>query len=169
MKKEKSSVKKPFYKKWWFWVIIVLVVLSVGIGSKGDDETGKETTLSVETTKDLTTTESHYDETLVFELIAGEQGDYGKMITYNKGTEFEENFYAYYVPAGVYRVTNVGKYMSQINVYSDELSKTEEGWEEPAEVFSVKLLDVSKSDYIEVKEGQHIEIAEPSNFKLEKQ
>lgn len=35
----------------------------------------------------------------MFELVAGEQGEYGKMITYNKGTEFEENFYAFYVPA----------------------------------------------------------------------
>ncbi len=108
-------------------------------------------------------------KSLKFVLTAGEAGEYGKLITYNKGTEFEETFYAFYVPEGTYTVTNTGKYMSQINVYSNETRITEEGWEETSEAFDVKLLDVGKSDTITVGVGQHIEIAEPSVFEFVQQ
>ena len=105
--------------------------------------------------------------TLYFE--PGEAGEYGKLVTYNKGTEFEETFYAYYVPAGTYTVTNKGEYMSQINVYSDETVINEDGWEEPKSTGTVKLLDVDKSETITIENGQHIEIAEPSVFELKQQ
>ncbi len=125
---------------------------------------------TIVTSSEEKTNEPEQEEKLIIELVAGEQGEYGKMVSYNKGTEFEENFYAYFVPAGTYKVTNTGKYMNQINVYSDKTQITEEGWEEPAEVGMVKLLDVGKSDTITVKEGQHIDIgAENGYFKLEKQ
>ena len=105
-------------------------------------------------------------EKLNFTITAGEAGEYGKLLTYNQGTEFEETFYAYYVPAGTYTVTNKGKYMSQINVYSDDTVINEDGWEEPKSTGIVKLLDVEKSETITIEEGQHIEIAEPSVFEL---
>ena len=119
---ENTNVKKPFYKKWWFWAIVVVVALSAMFGSNEEEnKTTTETPTAVETTENTATEEPKQEEKLVFELVAGEQGEYGKMITYNKGTEFEENFYAFYVPVGTYTVTNVGKYMSQLNVYSDEI------------------------------------------------
>jgi len=109
-------------------------------------------------------------ETLKFVLTAGEAGEYGKLVTYNKGTEFEETFYVFYIPEGTYTVTNKGKYMSQVNVYSNETRTTEEGWEEPAEVGDVKLLDVGKSATITVAAGQHIDIgAENSVFEFQQQ
>ena len=106
---------------------------------------------------------------LTFTITAGDAGEYGKLIPYNKGTEFEENFYAYYIPAGTYTVTNKGEYMSQINVYSDETVINEDGWEEPKSTGTVKLLDVDKSETITIEDGQHIEIAEPSVFELVQQ
>ena len=105
---------------------------------------------------------------LSFILEAGEPGEYGRMVTYNKGTEFEENFYAYYVPVGEYRVTNIGSHMSAIYVYSDEKHKNDAGWEEAAESFEAKVLDVNKSAEISVGEKQHIEIIAPYLFLLEK-
>ena len=108
------------------------------------------------------------EERLSFELIAGEPGEYGELFTINKDTEFEETYYIYHVPVGTYTVTNSGEYMSQFNVYSDEIHVTEEGWEEPAEVFYVKLLKVDESDSVTIEEGQYIEIHEPANFTLEK-
>ena len=104
-----------------------------------------------------------------FELVAGELGEYGSMITLNKGTSSPSTRCVYHIPAGTYKVTNIGQYMSQINVYSDKTHKNEEGWEEPAETFYVKLLDVNASDSFSIKEGQYIYIAEPSRFKLELQ
>ena len=167
---EGTNVKKPFYKKWWFWAIIVVVALSAMFGSNEEEtKTTTETPAVVETTENTTTEEPKQEEKLVFELVAGEQGEYGKMITYNKGTEFEENFYAFYIPVGTYTVTNVGKYMSQLNVYSDEIVKNDDGWDEVAESFFNKVIDVNKSETVTVEEGQHIEIAEPSQFKFEQQ
>ena len=164
-KKENTNVKKPFYKKWWFFVIVGIVLISAVSNSNND-----ETNTSTDNTSSIveSTETSSKEEKLVFTLVAGEQGNYGKMITYNKGTECEENFYAYYIPAGKYTVTNVGNYMSQLNVYSDETVINEDGWEEVAESYFNKIIDVNKSDTITIEEGQHIEIAEPSQFKFEK-
>ena len=127
---------------------IVLVVTFAACGSGGSDDSADEGS---------------------FTLTAGEAGEYGQLITYNKDTEFEEIFYAYYVPAGTYTVTNIGEYMGQINVYSDETVITEAGWEEAKSTGAVKLIDVGESDTITVEEGQHIEIIEPDVFELVKQ
>ena len=105
-------------------------------------------------------------ELLSFVLTAGEQGEYGKLVTYNKGTEFEETFYAFYIPEGTYTVTNKGKYMSQVSIYSDETYITDYGWEEYVNSFDAKLLDVGASDIITVEKGQHIEIHEPAVFEF---
>lgn len=126
-----------------------------------EEETTEETTIESE----AETTEAA--ETLSFELVAGEQGDYGKMITYNKGTEFEENFFAYYVPYGTYKITNIGDYMTQVNVYSDEIVVNDAGWEETADAGGVKLIDVNASEEMTVPEGYHIEISEPTHILFE--
>lgn len=100
-------------------------------------------------------------------IVAGEAGEYGEKFTVNKGTEFEDTYYVYRLPAGTYKATNVGDYTTQLNVYSDELKKVD-GWEEPAETFFVELIDVSKSTTFSIKDGQHIEVAEPTELELEK-
>lgn len=135
---------------------------------QGTDNSSVNTNTNDETTVSPST-EKEDVEKLAFELVAGEQGKYGKLITYNEGTEFEESFYAFYIPVGTYTVTNVGEYMSQLNVYSDEIVKNDAGWDEVAEAFFNKVIDVNNSEIITVKEGQHIEIAEPSHFKFEQQ
>jgi hypothetical protein len=101
------------------------------------------------------------------ELIAGEAGEYGELFTMNKDTEFEETYYIYNIPTGTYTVTNAGKYMSQFNVYSDEIVVNDSGWEEVAEAFYVKVLDAGASDTFTIEDGQHIEIQEPAKFLLE--
>ena len=131
--------KKKKMKKWIIAAVVVLVVLIGGFGGSDDSS---------------------------FTLIAGEAGEYGQLITYNKGTEFEETFYAYYIPEGTYTVTNTGEYMNQISVYSNETVITEAGWEEAESTGDVKLLDVGESDTITVEEDQHIEIMEPAEFEL---
>ena len=138
--------KKKKKKKWIIIGIVALVVLIGALGA-GDDSA---------------------DESSIT-LTAGEAGEYGQEITYNKGTEFEETFFAYYIPEGTYTVTNAGDYMSQINVYSNETIITDAGWEEAESTGDVKLIDVGESDTITVEEDQHVEIAEPSVFELIKQ
>ena len=127
---------------------IVLMMAFTACGSDGSDDSA---------------------DVVSFTLTAGEAGEYGQLITYNKGTEFEETFYAYYVPAGTYTVTNAGDYMSQITVCSNEKIITDAGWEEAEGTGDVKLIGVGESDTITVEEGYHIEIIEPAVFELVKQ
>ncbi len=108
-------------------------------------------------------------EFFTIDLVAGEAGEYGKPITFNKGTEFEETFYAYYIPAGVYTVTNVDDYMGQVSVYNNEIHVTEEGWEEPDGSGDVALLDVGESTTITIEDNQYVEIHEPNHFRFEAQ
>ena len=154
-------------------LMLIFALTACGTETTNND-LNNDNASSIESSQSDISTE--HDETsepeitkLSFTLTAGEAGEYGKLVTYNKGTEFEETFYAYYVPAGTYTVTNKGEYMSQINVYSDETVINEDGWEEPKSTGTVKLLDVDKSETITIENGQHIEIAEPSVFELKQQ
>ena len=160
--------KKPFFKKWWFWLIVIMMIGSCGSNSKPATEpaTTPTTTVTVAPTAEPTT-EPTTVETVSIELIAGEPGEYGELFTINKDTEFEETYYIYHIPAGTYIVTNSGEYMSQFNVYSDEIVVNDSGWEEVAESFYVKVLDVGASDTFTIEDGQFIEIHEPAKFVLE--
>lgn len=108
--------------------------------------------------------ESEYD--LQFYLEAGTKGAYGRILTYNSGTEFEETLYAYYVPSGRYIVSNKGSYRTQVNVYSNEIHLVN-GWEEPKET-NCYILDKNQTIEIEVKNGFHIEILEPTYIYMQR-
>lgn len=122
---------------------------------------------TIEETVEDTVEDTTEMESLTIELIAGEPGEYGELFTMNKGTEFEETYYIYRIPAGTYTVTNIGEYMNQFNVYSDEV-RIVDGWEEVAEVFFSKVLDVGISDTFTIKDGQYIDIQGPGKFILER-
>lgn len=147
------------------------VVAESTIASESTTEppTEPSTDSTTEPTEEATTEKitEPTEETLTIELIAGEPGEYGELFTINKGTEFEETYYIYHIPAGTYTVTNIGEHMNQFNVYSDEVHIVD-GWEEPAEVIYVKLLDVNESDTFTIQDGQYIEIHGPGGFRLEK-
>lgn len=145
-------------------IILLLAILSLMlIGCETP-----ETTTAGEITSSTAQTEPTSSSTLSIELVAGQKGLYGEQITLNKGTEFEETYFVYRVPVGTYKVTNMGKYMDQFNVYGDTPTVNEDGWEELADTFYVKVLDVGASDTVTIGEGQIIEIHEPGKYKLEK-
>ena len=106
------------------------------------------------------------DASAVIVLVAGEQGDYGELITLNEGTEFEETYYVYRVPAGTYKVKNTGNYTSQFNVYGDTPVKDGE-WEGLPDVgIEPLLLDVGAESTVTISEHQVVEIHEPDIFQL---
>ena len=107
-------------------------------------------------------------KTETISLVAGVQGQYGEPFTINKGTEFEENYFIYRVPAGTYTVTNVGEYISQFNVYGETVYTTDDGWEELSDVYYVKALKPGEADTVTIEDGQIIEIHEPGEFDLSK-
>ncbi len=164
--------KKPFYKRWWFWLIAIVLLLSmIPAGGEDTSNDNQDSTNQIQQRQtNGTTSEKTEDESsvsLTFEIIAGESGDYGEMFTLNKGTEFEDSYYIYRIPAGTYTVTNTGDYMSQLNVYSCEIYVNEDGWEEPADCYYVKILDVGNSDTVSIPEGYYIHIDEPAKFTFE--
>lgn len=160
MKKEKK--KKSIFKRWWFWLIIILLVFGA-FGSNGTNSSPSNPSEGPENA--LSTPAS---ETLKIELIAGEQGDFGKEITMNADTEFEERFYAYYVPAGTYSAKNVGDYPAQITVYAG-FAKGDSGWDEYTEIGDAVVVNVGESVTIKVPDEWFIEIHEPAHFMLEEQ
>lgn len=105
-------------------------------------------------------------ENSAIELIAGEQGQYGELITMSEGTDMEESFYVYYVPTGSYTVTNDGEYMTQISVYEGIRKNAETGYDEYISTGSVLLLDTGKTGTIEIPDGWFIEIHEPTHISL---
>lgn len=98
-------------------------------------------------------------------LVAGQENEYSQIRTWNAGTEFEETRLVYYVPAGTYEVTNTGAYRTQVSVYQG-VTVTEEGWEEPANVGGVIVLEKGEQDEITVPDGFYIYIAEPTEIEL---
>ena len=139
--------------------------------SEAEDGVAEEAAEAVASeTEEEAEAENDDEDTLSFELVAGEEGEYGELFTMSEDTEFEETFYIYHVPSGTYTVTNTGEYMSQFSVYSDEIQKNEEtGFDEYTEVFYAERFDVGASDTVTIGDGQFIEIHEPSKFLLELQ
>lgn len=149
-----------------FLTLSLVVMLALSLAACNGETS---TTDEIASTPDVaeTTGNIELEEKLVIELVAGEQGVYGTPMTFNKGTDGEVTFIAYHIPAGDYTVTNTGTHMDQFNIYSDEIHKTEEGWEEPAESFFVKLIDVNASESFTIEDGQYIKVVEPGKWKIE--
>ena len=169
---EFDQPKKPNRKsKKTLWIILCsvigffILVAALGGNSEDGSESDSTGTLSNEVHNEDPTSEPEFE--MMFFLTAGIQGEYGETITYNEGTEFEESFFAYYVPYGKYMVKNVGDYPTQVNVYSDEITMSSSGFEEPAEG-SVITLKVGETKELTVPEGWHIEIAEPTMIQMQK-
>ena len=154
-------------------LMLIFALTACGTETTNNDLNDDNTSSIESSQSDISTEQDETSEPeitkLSFTLTAGEAGEYGKLVTYNKGTEFEETFYAYYVPAGTYTVTNKGEYMSQINVYSDETVINEDGWEEPVIAQEGQMLKINQETTVTLEEGQVIYIQEPAVFSFEMQ
>lgn len=161
-------------------VALLAATMSLSMTACGGTETENTSTDTV--TEDIVSDESkttEADETVnddsadlaaeentAIELIAGEQGEYGKLITMSAGTDMEESFYAYYIPAGSYTVTNEGEYMTQISVYGGFAKNEETGYDEYTDVGDIVLLDAGEEASVEISEGWFVEIQEPTHISL---
>lgn len=156
-------------KKRYIIIPIVIFVLFVAvIDSIFPDMEGPDPDkLRPKVTQTVETTEEHkISSILEFTLTAGEKGEYGEYMTYNKGTDGELTRLVYNVPSGTYSVTNIGEYRAQINVYSDATHYTEEGWEEPVDG-KAQLIEVGESVTVYVYNDYYVYIASPDKLKME--
>lgn len=124
------------------WILYISFYIAIGIAAVSSDSA---------------TSNNSATAPLEFEMIAGEAGDYGRPLTLNAGTEFEDNTIGYFVPAGTYSVKNIGEYRTQVNVYKNEINVTSEGWEEWADGGCV-VLQVGESKEIVVWDGYFLDI-----------
>lgn len=150
-------------------IIIPLLALTIALsfsacGSSSSSESNSHANSTVSETPSSS-------ETTVIEINGSELGEYGTTYTFNSDAapEDQETIIEYHIPAGTYTVTNVGSTIAQLNVYSDETHITDEGWEEPAECYYVKLLKTEESDTVTIADGQYIEIASDVILKFELQ
>ena len=134
MKKEKNAakVKKPIFKKLWFWLVVIVVIGLIFAPSTS--KTATTTTTAKPAQSEIPETVSAPSETSESAseiiLMDGDIGEYGKEVTLNAGTEFEEKEITYYIPAGNYTVQNKNANGSaQVSVFSGGPAKNGE-WEE---------------------------------------
>lgn len=151
-------------KKIVSWLLVATMALSLA-ACGGSEEPSEEATQTEETTEP-TETPADSEESSTIELIAGEQGEYGKEITMSEGTDMEESFYVYYLPAGTYEVTNIGEFMTQVSVYEGFAKNEESGYDEYTASGDILMLDAEQSDTLEIPDGWFIEIQEPTHISL---
>lgn len=158
-------------KKILMAILVMTLTLSlIACGGEAEETTESNTEEITQETNDVEIDEDSEnldsEENDAIELIAGEQGDYGKQITMSEGTDMEESFYVYYVPAGTYTVVNKGEYMAQVSVYEGFAKNEETGYDEYTNAGDIVLLDAGKEDSIEIPDGWFIEIQEPAHISL---
>ena len=157
MKKENkktSKVNKPIFKRWWFWLIIVLIVIAIFTPT---------TNSTTGTSQQPTITEKPVEAALSFVLMDNELGDYGREVVLNKETEFEEHEIAYYIPSGIYTVSNLNDNGgAQVSVYSGLPVKNGE-WEEfvmddncPKPI----VVMAGETKELDIKDGQFVVLAD---------
>ena len=107
------------------------------------------------------------DAYVVYTITGGEidEYDFGKEMVINAKTSEEYKFIGYFLPAGVYRVTNLDtQYPVQVTVYVNEIVKPEK-WEEftssdqrPLLLFvgDSKEMTILDNEFIKVSDGQTI-------------
>ena len=103
-------------------------------------------------------TESTAEEAEPIRIVADEENEYSEEYTLNAGTDMPDTNIVYFLPAGRYKVTNVGDYRNQFNVYSRETHITDEGWEEAADSLPALLLEPGESQEVTIPEDYYIEI-----------
>ena len=155
------------------WGIALLLVLAmptsvlVGCGgSKASDDANPETT---QVDEEEQTPEVSPDESaaLTIELVAGEPNEYSQEVVLSEDTDMPVRKLCYFVPAGVYEVTNTGEYPVQFNLYTVE-TQWVDGWEEPVDSNITMIMD-GESATVEVPEGWYVYIASPDQVTMVQQ
>ncbi len=154
--------------------LIIMIFASIGRRNRVETTETSETAIVAvsETTVEETSVEAteSSEESLVIDLVAGELGEYGDVVVLGANTEFPDTNYCYVVPAGTYNVTNVGDYMTQVDIVRNELAtdvdsdgNEYEYWAEATPY----MIDVGATEVITIDAGWFIEIEEPTHLTLE--
>lgn len=104
-------------------------------------------------------------DALVIDIVAGELGEYGQKLVLNEDTDSPTETIGYFIPAGTYEIKNVGEHPTQANIYKNEKTVTDAGWEEWADG-TVERVDVGATVTMTIEDGYFFNCGEPSHFTL---
>ena len=194
-KQNKWDKKKKLIATAIFWGVLLVLFIAANVSNTDDttnnslNTTVQQTVQSVETTKAETTTATATAVTSTMattapvttatttttpvttatnsiNLIAGSTNDYSQLVTLNAGTQFEESYYVYNVPAATYSVKNNTQSRTQVTLYNpDSLNVNEDGWEEFSDAQAFPI-EAGETIEVAVPDGWFIEIHEPTNITL---
>lgn len=137
---------------------------SAAVNDESQDTSEAETTAQVESTisseTSAETTDSEYNAPIL--IYGGKENDYSEVIIYNAGTSDEVKKTGYFLPPGVYTITNIKDNFVQVNVYS-RATKIVDGFEEAEDVSFVKLLKERESVDVTISEGYFLYLADGDN------
>ena len=162
----KKKDMKPALK---YGIIAIAWILYLIIGIFGKPATPEESvgsdTASV-TYEDSTeqTTGAVTANTIEFDLSTDEIGEYGKETTLNEGTDSSYTCILFYVPAGVYTVTNNDDHATQVTVLSG--IEFDGQWDQFVSddcANPIVLMNNGDSQKLEIKEGQFVKLADDSH------
>ena len=104
---------------------------------------------------------------LTVSIQADTPNAYSEEIMINAGTEFEQKYFGYFLPAGDYMAQNMDtKHFSQISVLSRAIHKTEEGWEEATDANAYSFKE-GETKQITIPDGDYyIKVVAPASFIL---
>ncbi len=146
-------------------VSFIIVGLSPAPKAKEQTETPATNTPAETTETAETETKTETEEKPTIVITAGEKGEYGQDLVLNAGTDMADEVIGYFVPVGTYEITNNGEYMTQVNVYKNEVNKTDDGWEEWADG-KVERLDIGETKTITIEDGYFVNVDEPAKITL---
>ncbi|MBP1586980.1 MAG: hypothetical protein ILO53_01085 [Clostridia bacterium] len=118
---------------------------------------------------DNSSADNQNDTVADISITVGEEGEFGRFVTFNADTEMPETKLVYFIPVGKYVVQYLGTKTIQLTVYSEEVQMTEEGWEEPRNTYDNVLLKAGESGILEVVEGSYVEINGSGTIDFRKQ
>lgn len=156
------------------WILFLII----GLTNRDKEADTSVTQAGANPQTDITLVESETNIDVVntsvddssIELISGELGEYGVIITLNEGMEYEgvsyeDETFCYFVPAGTYTVLNVGEFPSALYV-NQNATTTEydtdgnafESWIQENPLGSGNLLGVNETAEITINDGYFIDL-----------
>lgn len=146
---------------------LLYLAIGFGYGGSGSNQSGKTNTgsSSAAVTAVQSSSASASASANAIELVAGQQGQYGREVTMSEGTDMEEKFFAYYVPAGTYDVKNLDSRPTQVSVY-EGFKKGDNGYDEYTATGDIVVIKAGETGTVNVPDGWFIEIHEPAHIAL---
>ena len=154
-------------------ILLAVVIFAILLGgNKNKDQekvpTATQTAVKAETATEAPTEaptevpaeQETKEPSIVISINTDEAGEYGKELILNAGTETENKFIGYFLPAGTYNVSVFIGSTAQISVYKAE-KEIVDGWEEFPIGGSqpVVLLSAEDKKTITVSDGEFVKIS----------